>query len=1857
MEKQKFLNILERELKEYGDDEMLLCFHKFYKSIEENEMNVAEKVFREMIYQMKKFFIIYDKRNKSDLIEKIKNSLKEESNEVNIINIEKENDTKDNIVDEDIHYLNEEGNRNKFNKHKKYNNFKNHYSFLSTDLFNDINLKELEKNVYNFDIFHLYNINIKTILEEKEENTLDEKCFYETFQYFLNLLCLLYFFKNIYFDLIYKTNENSYSFLFKGFEERKNKVINYFFLLKKLRINELIDNEIIKIYCNFFQYIYINEYLIRNIFDITTNSFIYTCVKNFQSKYKIDIDNENNKLQCIKEKNDSEKTFCDESSLNNILIKNMNNGNNNSNNNKSNNESIECKNKIDNEHQEKNKEIGEYKNKEYDRNCMNDTLMLRKINQEDFLNKELNNFFVSNNANKVNKNSFIEIIYENENYENIYSDEIINSLFYFFNNPYLIFTFHKNVLFYIEKKSKDKTFFQSNSKALALIKYLNHSVITISRVFHIFICAGLFFNKNIMKLESNKYLNFYKLLNYGNFPYNENYENNNIYDKNEKKKNSINVNSLFNHEINVSDSYDNNSYEEVLNNQNEKNPNNLKDTNFYEIDIIKYLMKYKDNVSNFSQGEFSKEDYSDSNDYVSDESYVIDENKNDKRENIQRDKNERNESEDEIHNKNNDKNNEESKKTKKIFHRLSDEYNLNHDAYQKTYTNKSIFNDILEKAKTKKAFYEFISKINKLKNSFDINDINKNKSIDTCYIENIDTISYFISIYNSDYIFQFDYFFLKFVAEITSTYNNYIKSYLMNSNDIKSKKEELDKTINRLNIFLNEIIKLIYVYTWCLLYIFGHSYSYVKYAKYFYQKRSFFVLENKDQFIFNNFNYFTQEASNSSDLYMKSFYNPSNIVENLKYNYELKDNKEEFENFNFNNFLHIYKKSYFQNIVDKLHLNLKFIENILFTMNTVFKNKINKKKNFIDYLCIKDQKLEDIYNSIENLKSNIIKYKKTFHYCLNFNNIKNVIILALEEMNMSSDKLELNKLLNEYLNKLESKGQLKKKQKKINVKIINNNIILDTNKKKKKDEGDNMDDDINKNYMYTYMQMKKISNNLIKKKKRTLNRNNSDSSSECKRNNKKKKTFKKNVSFDNNLIEKNQIRLRNITFFTDNDCYNKEEMNKNCIKNINNCRSVNHNNSDYNKLEVCSDNDSLENENKYYDSSDYYNDNKNNNGNNICDKIRFHEVDNKSIFYKNKNKINEDDKSDLFLNCEYNTERLTFFFNLLNGNTLFYYLSLHFLVKNEQIMEILHFLPLKYLLDLLVLYDLKDYIKFKTIIRVFRIIYEFQDFSPILKQDTFFNKNNYSLGYADFMNYEFSCKFLTIDEKNEDKNDIMKKDNDDYNDKNTFLSHNKSKKNYQDKGKKLNIYDQNIMKEKIVPFENKKEVKGNLMNILKSTFSVFNFSKTLKSYPLLLKDLLNKILMNKIGKCISLGDCVPNKEYNNIKNYSLNFIYNNLQNISFHSNTQSYSYKISTNELYNISIHNFILYHLYELAIRTKELIIKSSCFKLIKYLLTEYYYYPDIFNEKCHELINSNIKLNDFYIKNVILDFVSFNIMICHLQKELTSNLNVLNNLDLFNYSLRSIANYLIGYQNNSFFFLIDKKKIKTLLIKLTYMIPFIYKLKIPACVIRLYIRVIKSLDKEILDMINNLNKIDLIYDSLFYIIISHFIYFFLNLNIELDEEASNLLSCNFKSSFSLSLNKKNNFIKIINDQTEEKENLSCENDKLHQIKREEQSNYLRVDNEYNIDNDNNNNNDSSSSDNLDDSNDNESNNSENYENNSYRSKDNSKDDNESNKNKSNININPNNFSKISNVLHLRKIIVEKNSFNLENNYFKRIQ
>ncbi|KNC35553.1 hypothetical protein PFLG_00452 [Plasmodium falciparum RAJ116] len=615
-----------------------------------------------------------------------------------------------------------------------------------------------------------------------------------------------------------------------------------------------------------------------------------------------------------------------------------------------------------------------------------------------------------------------------------------------------------------------------------------------------------------MIIESNKYLNFYKLLNFDNLlvdsdnydqkkknKYNpseyNNKRNNNTYNNLSKRRSSTHMNSSpRTHEkdenirkntqkkkvesfdsLNDSSSYNDDSINEnelvVHNNpfdkknREKKNYGNLEDNKFYDFNIIKYLMKYKNVVSNLNQDHFNKKDYSNEsegevNDFVkldqsninsrgsytsshynkgdvtnssydksnsySDDDYndsdtskfqenrykhsyknvkynkSSDDYENDSNSSSNNNNNNNTYSDDDFNSYNRNRRNtqrkskqmknerfqKKNKKKNKIDQEdstMSDEYNMNNDLYSNEYTNRSIFNDILHKAKKRKRFYDLISNINRMKNTFNVNNINKNKTIDFNYIENIDTISYFISIYNSEHIFQFDYYFLKFIAEICTTYNNYIKSYLINinnnnnnNNNLKYRREDLDKIINQVEHFLNEVTKLIYVYTWCILYIFGHSYSYVKYAKYFYQKKSFFLLDKKPHFIFNQFSYVTQESfdnishqnsnSNSNinekddiykikknnnninnedhfdyrkhlynnyndDIPINHFFNPSNIVENLKYNYELKRNTSEFDNFNFNNLIHIYKNSYFQNIVDKLQLNLKFIDHILFTLD------------------------------------------------------------------------------------------------------------------------------------------------------------------------------------------------------------------------------------------------------------------------------------------------------------------------------------------------------------------------------------------------------------------------------------------------------------------------------------------------------------------------------------------------------------------------------------------------------------------------------------------------------------------------------------------------------------------------------------------------------------------------------------------------------------------------------------------------------------------------------------------------------------------------------------------------------------
>lgn len=79
------------------------------------------------LFCFRKLFIIYHKRNKRDLIEKIKNFFKEESNEVNIIDVEnndKDNDSNFNYEDdyfmnnEDIN-INDDNNKNKVRRKGK----------------------------------------------------------------------------------------------------------------------------------------------------------------------------------------------------------------------------------------------------------------------------------------------------------------------------------------------------------------------------------------------------------------------------------------------------------------------------------------------------------------------------------------------------------------------------------------------------------------------------------------------------------------------------------------------------------------------------------------------------------------------------------------------------------------------------------------------------------------------------------------------------------------------------------------------------------------------------------------------------------------------------------------------------------------------------------------------------------------------------------------------------------------------------------------------------------------------------------------------------------------------------------------------------------------------------------------------------------------------------------------------------------------------------------------------------------------------------------------------------------------------------------------------------------------------------------------------------------------------------------------------------------------------------------------------------------------------------------------------------------------------------------------------------------
>ncbi|ETB61940.1 hypothetical protein YYC_01716 [Plasmodium yoelii 17X] len=1925
MEKGKLVGILERELKEYGDKDILMLFHQFYQSIEENDYDNAQDSFNEMVRQMKKFYVVYDKRNKNDLIGKIKNYFKEETTEVNIVDVSQEK------IEEQLNKTIEEydnfsknlddiknGELKEYVEKNEFPRFKTPSSFLNTNLFDDINLDDLEKCEFSFDIIDLYDKSYIETVDEMSDTVINDDDFYETFEYFINLLCLLYFLKNIYFDLSYRSNENSYSFLFKGFEERKNKIISYFFIFKRLKMYKLMDNEVIKIFCNFFQYTYINDYLIRNIFDNSTSMFIFTAVNNFNNKYEQDnISLSPNNTNVNAQFGNNDKTGNSISSGDQLFFENNN---------------IQ----YDIEKRERQTNGG------YNDNNMEEKDLLKKNendNQEDYLNKKLNNFFISNQTpnNKSDKNSFVEIIYNDEVIDNMYSDKIINSLFYFFNNPYLIFTFQKNVLYYIEKKNKDNEFFSSHKNSQSLIRYLNHCVTTISEILHIFITSGLFFNNNIMQQKTNKYLNFYKLLNFNNMDFdydiiNEN-KSKNIHDRtndsnisntkkntnlvnkhktvsksrgkggektkkdskhyhkhHEKRKRAISdgtiVSDIDNNKLdfgksNKTTNLDKSKKYNYTNTT--ENKKDIDDINMQDFNITKYLNKYKTVLRKLCENDFNKNDTTSNDDeeQIDTENYY-DERRNDKnlkninnkngnaylRNNYNRnsmsyntdtydsdveresasyssgskegyynskhqneynkprgynnnsdsnsveDSNSRYESEDsetsyrntldrgKYKNAKKEKNNSKKSTIDNNSTTIGNVYNSMYKTDD--ISNKKIFNEILNKSKKKKKFYEIIRNVNKLKNAFDVSNIQKNKNIDLNYVENIDTISYFISIFNSDNIFQFDYYFLKFIAEITTSYNNYIKKHIVDDNSVKNYGNDIDKLANEIKQYLNEVTKLIYVYTWCILYIFGHSYSYVKYAKYFYQKKSFFILENKKQCIFNNFNYciqengykngsgegYTQETDQQSDafylqeaeddVHLKNFFNPLNVVENLKYNYEIRRNVNEFNNFNFHNFINVYKNSYFQNIVDKLQLNIKFIENILFTIDNVFDNKINKskkKKKYINYLCVKNQKLDDIYNSIENLKKNINKYKKTFHYCLNFNNIKNAIILSLEEMNMTSDKLELNKLLNEQLNKIENRGQLKRRKKKINVKLIDNNFVLDTHSKKKRKKMHRsklsdyssyadkmMEDDISSSYSEDSSNNSDEKNKMMQytfgaktkkeRRKRESNRSyskHSDTSSLLQNEHSRKNIDNKN-SFEMHNHESSGSNYKNSK--KGKIDHDSKEFSKNNrkgkhdylgeIEDINKMYESSSNSNKYDcKSDTLSIDSSLSSNISSGDSNNRNYHHKQTNKKKISNDRYNNNIYNGNV--NDKNNINniEEKENNIVLNSEYNTERLIFFFNLFNGNELFYYLSLYYLIKDEKIMEILHLLPLKYLLDLLILYDLTDYIKFKVIARVFRIIYEFQDFSPILNESIFFNTNYFFLNNANFTNYEFLCKFLTIN--NLDIYKIEKKTIDESNYK--VISTNNKKLN--------NLIDNDICIENendITADENindaykneKKPLKEVFLDLIKNMFSLCNFSTNIKSYPIVLKNLLNKILISIIGKYSYISNDKNNKDYNSITYYILRFIFKNFKNITLgYSNSSYFNYTITDPiELYNISMHNFILYHIYELAIKTKVLSIKSSCFKILKYLLTEYYYYPDLFNEKSHELINSEIKINNFYIKNVILDFVSFNIMVCHLQKELTSNNSVLNNLDLFNYSIKSIANYLIEYNDKSFYVLMDKNVLKTFLIKLTFMMPFIYKLKIPACVIRLYIRVIKSLDKDILDNIHSGNKINLIYDSLFYIIVSRFIYFFLNINIELDEEATNILSSNQKNQFSRNSFDNTSYIKINTVDNEKSENYNEE-------------------------------------------------------------------------------------------------------------------
>lgn len=219
-------------------------------------------------------------------------------------------------------------------------------------------------------------------------------------------------------------------------------------------------------------------------------------------------------------------------------------------------------------------------------------------------------------------------------------------------------------------------------------------------------------------------------------------------------------------------------------------------------------------------------------------------------------------------------------------------------------------------------------------------------------------------------------------------------------------------------------------------------------------------------------------------------------------------------------------------------------------------------------------------------------------------------MLTLEEMSMSSDKLELNKLLNEYLNKLESKGQLKKRQKKINIKIIDNNIILDTNNIKKEREREkrkSVENFLNKKkFLKSYMDMNDISNHLIDKRRNksikmgTTNTNHRRSSSVANRNRsrsilsssflekkekskkysiKSQKKYSEHVNTDRSYIKNNSHINNKLSICMDNNKKKNDGINKSFMINDNTNRGSINNDSYYRK-----------NNRKYEDSVNYKND-------------------------------------------------------------------------------------------------------------------------------------------------------------------------------------------------------------------------------------------------------------------------------------------------------------------------------------------------------------------------------------------------------------------------------------------------------------------------------------------------------------------------------------------------------------------------------------------------------------------------------------------------------------------------------------------